>query len=49
MKKGHDKNVDWWTIGIMIYEMLFGVSPFYDNLQNNVMRNIMKSRVKFPW
>ena len=27
-KAGHDKSVDWWAIGIMIYEMLIGMTPF---------------------
>ena len=24
----YDKSVDWWAIGIMLYEMLFGINPF---------------------
>ena len=29
-RKGHDKSVDWWAVGILIYEMLIGVTPFYN-------------------
>ena len=28
--KGHGKAVDWWTIGILIYEMNAGIDPFTD-------------------
>src|SRR5690349_6900407 len=28
--KGHGKGVDWWTLGILIYEMLSSYPPFYD-------------------
>ena len=25
---GHDMTTDWWAVGIIIYEMLFGCQPF---------------------
>jgi serine/threonine protein kinase len=27
-RKGYSETVDWWSIGIMIYEMLIGYAPF---------------------
>mmetsp|Transcript_73483 Transcript_73483/g.110857 ORF Transcript_73483/g.110857 Transcript_73483/m.110857 type:complete len:97 (-) Transcript_73483:381-671(-) len=30
LNKGHGKPVDWWTLGILIYEMLAGIDPFND-------------------
>ena len=29
-RTGHDKSVDWWAIGVLMYEMLFGMTPFYN-------------------
>lgn len=28
-EEGYDKTVDWWACGILIYEMLTGVTPFF--------------------
>ena len=30
MSVGHNLGVDWWALGILIFEMLAGYPPFYD-------------------
>jgi serum/glucocorticoid-regulated kinase 2 len=30
---GHDHTLDWWTVGIILYEMLVGIPPFYNKNQ----------------
>jgi len=48
LNKGHGKPVDWWCLGIMIYEMLAGQAPFTDEDPMQVYQKILKGKVKFP-
>ena len=45
---GHDMNVDWWAIGILIYEMLIGVTPFFNRNRQVLMSKIKHSKIVFP-
>lgn len=47
-RSGHDKNVDWWALGVLIYEMLIGVTPFYNRNRNMLLMKIKNSKVIFP-
>ncbi|CAK7897593.1 flippase kinase 1 [[Candida] anglica] len=46
--KGHTSAVDWWTLGIFFYEMLYGTTPFKGSQRNKTFSNILKKDVKFP-
>jgi len=46
--QGHGKGVDWWTLGILIYEMLASFSPFYDDQPIGIYRKIVAGHMKFP-
>ena len=39
---------DWWTYGIIIYELLFGVPPFYNEKDSKIKEQIVKLDVRFP-
>lgn len=41
-------SVDWWTLGILIYEMLTGTTPFKGKEQSDTFSNICTTDVKFP-
>jgi len=42
MKKGHGKDVDWWTFGSIMFEMLTGLPPFYTSDREELF-----DRIKF--
>ena len=35
-QKGHNFAVDWWALGIIIYELVIGVTPFYNKERRNI-------------
>ncbi|KAF8928688.1 kinase-like domain-containing protein [Dissophora ornata] len=45
---GHTSSVDWWTLGILIYEMLYGVTPFKGKDRNATFNSILHTDVQFP-
>jgi len=47
-QEGHNKAADWWSYGILLYEMLYGVSPFYSKNTEKMFDLITKSDLKFP-
>lgn len=46
--KGHGKGVDWWTLGVFIFEMLASYPPFYDEDPMKTYAKIMHGAVNFP-
>ena len=46
--KGHGKAVDWWALGILIYEMISGYPPFYDENPFGIYQKILAGRIDFP-
>jgi len=46
--QGHDKTVDWWALGVLIYEMLIGVTPFFNRNKQMLFTKIKNSKVIFP-
>ncbi|OJD15566.1 AGC/AKT protein kinase [Emergomyces pasteurianus Ep9510] len=45
---GYTKAVDWWTLGVLLYEMLTGLPPFYDENTNEMYRKILQEPLTFP-
>lgn len=47
-EQGHTFPVDWWAVGVLIYEMLVGITPFYNKNRLKLFQRICGSQVKFP-
>jgi serum/glucocorticoid-regulated kinase 2 len=48
LRQGYTKTVDWWTLGVLLYEMLTGLPPFYDENTNEMYRKILSEPLYFP-
>jgi protein kinase A len=48
LNEGHGKPVDWWTFGILLYEMITGVTPFAGDNNLIIYKKILEGVIKFP-
>lgn len=46
--QGHGKGVDWWCLGVLIYELLSSFPPFFDDEPMGTYRKIIQGKFKFP-
>ncbi|KAF8066818.1 kinase-like domain-containing protein [Lyophyllum atratum] len=46
--QGYTKTVDWWTLGVLLYEMMTGLPPFYDENVNAMYQRILTDPLNFP-
>jgi len=46
--KGHNKAVDWWALGILIFEMLAGYPPFFDDNPFGIYEKILSGKIDWP-
>ena len=46
--EGHNKSADWWSYGILIFEMLCGIPPFYCENTEKMYELITNAELKFP-
>lgn len=45
---GHSSPVDWWSLGILIYELVYGFTPFRGSRRDETFENILKCPLVFP-
>lgn len=47
-KKPHGPAVDWWSLGICLYEFLLGGPPFNDETPDKIFNNILERNIEWP-
>jgi len=47
LSKGYSKAVDWWALGVLIYEMTAGYPPFFAEQPMQIYQKIVEGKVMF--
>lgn len=48
MKKGHNRTVDWYLLGMLMYELLVGTPAYYNRNKDVLFENIKKGELLVP-
>mmetsp|Transcript_45399 Transcript_45399/g.52222 ORF Transcript_45399/g.52222 Transcript_45399/m.52222 type:complete len:528 (+) Transcript_45399:136-1719(+) len=46
--EGHSRPADWWSFGILVYEMIVGIPPFYNQNVQMMYNLIQHSELRYP-
>ncbi|SGZ17916.1 BQ5605_C020g09152 [Microbotryum silenes-dioicae] len=47
-KRGYFSTVDWWSLGVVAYELLFGKRPYRGKTNSSLTTAIMRDQIRFP-
>jgi microtubule-associated serine/threonine kinase len=47
LQQAYSIDVDWWAFGVVLYEFVHGITPFYAEAVEDVFSNIIKGEVEF--
>ncbi|CAN0900618.1 Serine/threonine-protein kinase D6PKL2 [Linum grandiflorum] len=46
--EGHGSEVDWWTLGIFVFELFYGTTPFKGYEHESTLANVVARALEFP-
>ncbi|KNH07456.1 serine/threonine protein kinase [Perkinsela sp. CCAP 1560/4] len=49
LRDGYTKDIDWWSFGVVLYEMIVGVTPFVAETTDAIFEKILTRDVRFPY
>jgi len=47
-KAGHGKSVDWYLLGVLLYELVVGQIPYFNRNREQLFKNIQEAKLQFP-
>lgn len=47
-RTGHNKAVDWYLLGVLIFEMITGTPPHFNRDRNAMFNSIEKGEIYYP-
>ena len=47
-EENYDASVDWWAMGVLMYEMMAGQPPFEADTEDDLFESILKDDVLYP-
>lgn len=46
--KGHNEGVDWWALGVLLYEIIAGYPPYEDDNPMMIYQKVLEGKIEFP-
>ncbi|EMG47339.1 hypothetical protein G210_2347 [Candida maltosa Xu316] len=46
--EGQSEASDWWSVGVITYEMIFGITPFHGDNPQKIFENILNCAIQWP-
>ncbi|RKP19617.1 kinase-like protein [Rozella allomycis CSF55] len=48
LEQDYTKAVDWWSFGVLLYEMILGMAPFHGDSEDDIFDSILHEEVLYP-